>query len=229
MPIVRTFTPITAGISKMDYRTFVTYNVIGGTIWAFGVTLLGYFLGQIEVVEQNLELAILSVVAISLAPIAVELLQGPAGEARAARWPTSPTTCWTRTSAISSTRPATPTASSSYAGAGRAAVVSSRRTLSANAAARHTIAAISTPRVWVAPGLHPGSVHPNTVPIRVPIEHRERAGLEHEGGGDGERLEPRRHEHGGDERPCERQRHRSVQGEAEPHDERAGASLGTSG
>jgi membrane-associated protein len=75
VPIVRTFTPITAGISKMHYRTFVTYNVIGGTIWAFGVTLLGYFLGQIEVVEQNLELAILSVVAISLAPIAVELLR----------------------------------------------------------------------------------------------------------------------------------------------------------
>jgi membrane-associated protein len=73
VPIVRTFTPITAGVSSMHYRTFVTYNVIGGTIWAFGVTLLGYFLGQVDVVEQNLEVAILLVVAISCAPIAVEL------------------------------------------------------------------------------------------------------------------------------------------------------------
>jgi membrane-associated protein len=73
VPVVRTFTPIVAGVSNMHYRTFVRWNVIGGTIWAFGVTLLGYFLGQIDVIEQNLELAILTVVAISCAPIAVEL------------------------------------------------------------------------------------------------------------------------------------------------------------
>jgi membrane-associated protein len=75
VPIVRTFTPITAGVSRMDYRTFVTFNVVGGTIWAFGVTLLGYFLGQVDVIEQNLEIAILLVVAISCAPIAIELLR----------------------------------------------------------------------------------------------------------------------------------------------------------
>lgn len=73
VPIVRTFTPITAGVSSMHYRTFVTYNVIGGTLWAFGVTLLGYFLGQVDVIEQNLELAILAVVAVSCAPVAIEL------------------------------------------------------------------------------------------------------------------------------------------------------------
>jgi membrane-associated protein len=75
VPIVRTFTPITAGVSRMQYRTFVTFNVIGGTIWAFGVTLLGFFLGQVDVIEENLELAILTVVAISCAPIAIELLR----------------------------------------------------------------------------------------------------------------------------------------------------------
>lgn len=75
VPIVRTFTPITAGVSRMEYRTFVTFNVIGGTIWAFGVTLLGYFLGQVAVVEQNLELAILMVVGISVMPIAIEVLK----------------------------------------------------------------------------------------------------------------------------------------------------------
>jgi membrane-associated protein len=75
VPIVRTFAPIVAGVSGMDYGKFVRWNVIGGTIWAFGVTLLGYFLGQVDVIEQNLELAILTVVAISCSPIAVELLR----------------------------------------------------------------------------------------------------------------------------------------------------------
>ena len=78
VPIVRTFTPITAGVSGMEYRTFVRWNVIGGTLWAWGVTLLGYFLGQVDVIEQNLELAILVVVAISCAPIALRAAQGAA-------------------------------------------------------------------------------------------------------------------------------------------------------
>jgi membrane-associated protein len=73
VPIVRTFAPIVAGVSNMKYRTFVTFNVVGGLLWAIGVTLLGYFLGQIDAVEQNLELAILTIVAISVLPMALEL------------------------------------------------------------------------------------------------------------------------------------------------------------
>ena len=73
VPIVRTFAPVVAGVSRMNYRTFVTFNVVGGFLWAIGVTLLGYFLGQVDVIEENLELAILTVVAISLLPIAREL------------------------------------------------------------------------------------------------------------------------------------------------------------
>jgi membrane-associated protein len=73
VPIVRTFAPIVAGVSQMKYRTFVTYNVVGGALWAIGVTLLGYWLGQIDVVEKNLEFAILTIVAISALPIALEL------------------------------------------------------------------------------------------------------------------------------------------------------------
>ena len=59
----------------MDYRTFVKFNIIGGTVWAFGVTLLGYFLGQVDVIEENLELAILAVVGVSLLPIVLEVLK----------------------------------------------------------------------------------------------------------------------------------------------------------
>lgn len=75
VPIVRTFTPIVAGVSKMNYRTFVIYNVIGGTLWGVGVTLLGFFLGQITFVKANIELILIAIVAISVVPIAIELLR----------------------------------------------------------------------------------------------------------------------------------------------------------
>ena len=75
VPIVRTFAPVVAGVSKMRYRTFVTYNVIGGFVWAFGVTLLGYFLGQVDVIEKNLELAIIVVVGVSIAPGIIEFIR----------------------------------------------------------------------------------------------------------------------------------------------------------
>ena len=73
VPIVRTFAPIVAGVSRMNYRTFVTFNLIGGFLWAVGVTLLGYFLGQVDFIENNLEIAILLVVAISVTPIVLEI------------------------------------------------------------------------------------------------------------------------------------------------------------
>jgi membrane-associated protein len=65
--------PVVAGVSNMQYRTFVTFNLVGGFLWAIGVTLLGYFLGQVDFIEENLELAILTIVAISVLPIAREL------------------------------------------------------------------------------------------------------------------------------------------------------------
>jgi membrane-associated protein len=75
VPVVRTFTPVVAGVGKMRYRTFVTYNVIGGFIWAVGLTTLGYFLGQIDVIKNNIEIAIVAVIAVSLIPVAIEFLK----------------------------------------------------------------------------------------------------------------------------------------------------------
>lgn len=72
VPIVRTFTPIVAGVANMRYRTFITYNIIGGLLWGVGVTTLGYFLGEIEFVKNNLEVAALAVVVVSLLPMAIE-------------------------------------------------------------------------------------------------------------------------------------------------------------
>jgi len=47
MPAIRTFAPIVAGMAEMHYGSFITYNVIGGLLWSFGLTLLGYFLGSV--------------------------------------------------------------------------------------------------------------------------------------------------------------------------------------
>ena len=75
VPIVRTFTPIVAGASRMHYRRFLIYNVVGGTLWACGVTILGYFLGQVAFVRSNIELILVGIVVLSVIPIGVELLR----------------------------------------------------------------------------------------------------------------------------------------------------------
>ncbi|ROT33748.1 DedA family protein [Micromonospora sp. HM5-17] len=75
VPIVRTFTPIVAGVSAMRYRTFVVYNIIGGFLWGTGVTVLGYFLGQIPIVKDHIELILVGIVALSVIPIVIELLR----------------------------------------------------------------------------------------------------------------------------------------------------------
>jgi membrane-associated protein len=71
VPIVRTFAPVCAGVSRMDRRVFTTYNVLGAILWGAGVTLLGYYLGQFDVVADNLEVMILCIVGISVLPIVV--------------------------------------------------------------------------------------------------------------------------------------------------------------
>jgi membrane-associated protein len=75
VPIVRTFVPVLAGVGKMNQRTFITANAFGAVLWAGGVTVLGYFLGQVEVIKNNIELAAIAVVAISLIPVAVEFMR----------------------------------------------------------------------------------------------------------------------------------------------------------
>lgn len=73
VPIVRTFVPILAGVGRMHYRTFVTYNIIGALVWGVGVTLLGYFLGQVfPHAEEYLLPIVAGIVLISLVPIVRE-------------------------------------------------------------------------------------------------------------------------------------------------------------
>lgn len=75
VPIVRTFITAIAGVARMDYRTYVIYSAIGGTIWATGVTLLGYFLGNVPFVKNNIELMLLLVVLVSILPVVYEFIK----------------------------------------------------------------------------------------------------------------------------------------------------------
>jgi membrane-associated protein len=73
VPIVRTFAPILAGVGSMRYRTFVSYNLIGGFLWAVGVTLLGYGLGElVPDIDAYLLPIIAVIIAISLMPVFFE-------------------------------------------------------------------------------------------------------------------------------------------------------------
>jgi membrane-associated protein len=75
VPIVRTFMNPLAGVLEMSPREFFVWNLAGGVLWGTGITLLGYFLGNVDVVRTHLELFVLGVVALSLTPIAVELIR----------------------------------------------------------------------------------------------------------------------------------------------------------
>ncbi|WP_405614164.1 VTT domain-containing protein [Streptomyces sp. NBC_01511] len=84
VPIVRTFTPIIAGVSRMNYRSFVTYNIIGGVLWGAGVTLLGAALGKIDFVHKNIEMILILIVALSVLPIVIEILRARSKSKKAA-------------------------------------------------------------------------------------------------------------------------------------------------
>jgi membrane-associated protein len=73
VPIVRTFITVMAGVGRMDARVFALWSVVGGLLWGTGVTLLGYFLGQVAFVRDHIEIILVGVVLLSVLPIWVEL------------------------------------------------------------------------------------------------------------------------------------------------------------
>lgn len=83
VPIVRTFTPIVAGISKMSYRKFLTFNIIGAALWTSTFTYLGYFAGSyIRAIGLNIEVTALIIIFLSLLPGIIHVLKEPEHRSR---------------------------------------------------------------------------------------------------------------------------------------------------
>ncbi|MFB9376930.1 DedA family protein [Kineococcus gynurae] len=78
VPIVRTFITVAAGAGAMPRRTFFTFSAIGALAWGTGVTVLGYLLGGVALVRDNIEVGLLALVGVSLIPIVVEVLRARA-------------------------------------------------------------------------------------------------------------------------------------------------------
>ncbi len=69
IPIVRTIAPFVAGAGSMNYGTYIRFCIIGAVLWVVGITMLGYLLGNIEVVQKNFELVVFGIVGLSIVPI----------------------------------------------------------------------------------------------------------------------------------------------------------------
>lgn len=75
VPIVRTLAPFVGGIGKMHYSTFLTYNVVGAILWVVGITLAGYFLGNIPFIRDNFSTVVLLIIFLSILPIIFEVVK----------------------------------------------------------------------------------------------------------------------------------------------------------
>jgi membrane-associated protein len=82
VPIVRTFAPFVAGIGKMSYVKFLSYNVVGGLGWILIFVLGGYFFGNIPLVKRNFTLVILAIIVLSILPAVIEFIRARRAAAR---------------------------------------------------------------------------------------------------------------------------------------------------
>lgn len=75
VPIVRTFAPFVAGIGEMSYRKFIQFNIVGGVAWVVGLTLVGYFFGNLPFVQENFETVIFGIIGLSILPMIIEIVR----------------------------------------------------------------------------------------------------------------------------------------------------------
>jgi len=75
VPIVRTFAPFVAGIGEMNYRKYMIYNIVGAVLWVCSFTVLGFFFGNLPIIQQNFKLVILAIIIISVIPAIVEYVR----------------------------------------------------------------------------------------------------------------------------------------------------------
>lgn len=75
VPFVRTFAPFAAGIGKMDYRKFLLFDLLGGFLWIFSLTIAGYLLGEVEWIRKNIDIVCLGIIFISVLPMLINFIK----------------------------------------------------------------------------------------------------------------------------------------------------------
>lgn len=75
VPIVRTLAPFVAGIGKMTYKNFITFNAMGGALWVIIVSACGYFFGTFPIIKDNFSIAVIVIVLISIMPAVIEIIR----------------------------------------------------------------------------------------------------------------------------------------------------------
>lgn len=75
VPFVRTFAPFAAGIGKMNYNRFFFYDLFGGFLWVFSLTIAGYLLGEVEWIRKHIDLVCLGIIFISVLPMLIEFIK----------------------------------------------------------------------------------------------------------------------------------------------------------
>lgn len=82
IPIVRTFAPFVAGVGTMEYKQFITYNVIGGFLWIISFTVLGFFFGNMPIVKKHFTLVIFAIIILSILPAVIEYIRAKRNQKR---------------------------------------------------------------------------------------------------------------------------------------------------
>lgn len=76
VPFVRTFAPFAAGVAEMNYRRFLSFDLLGGVLWVGGLTTAGYLLGEVEFIRKHIDLVCLGIILVSVLPVIFGLLKG---------------------------------------------------------------------------------------------------------------------------------------------------------
>lgn len=76
VPIVRTFSPFAAGVAEMNYRKFVSFDILGGALWIGSLTIAGYLLGEVEFIRKHIDLVCLAIILVSVLPIIFGIIKG---------------------------------------------------------------------------------------------------------------------------------------------------------
>lgn len=81
VPFVRTFAPFAAGIGEMNYKKYLSFDVLGGVLWIGSLTTAGYLLGEVEVIRKHIDLVCLGIIALSVLPIVITMVKSRAAKA----------------------------------------------------------------------------------------------------------------------------------------------------